>query len=289
MKVGQRLFVAVLPAIFGVFLRDFVSAITRGVVAHSGSADELDTIESKVHDLDRALTQALEESDRRVQAAEARAAEYSSILAGVAHLLATRLQDAELPLHVLLSSPFGSLNENQEELLAAARLAVEAADSEVRRLCTLLDLDHGTLTAAPQCVGLKELLRPALAMVQSRADVAHVTIRAEISDAAPRVTADLLHVQAALTTIFTNAVAHTPSGGAISIVAAEGDPGRIRIVVKHTGADDMADEAPLEMRLARRLIILQHGTLPSIAGQITIELPSESVTKAIHATPQTQA
>lgn len=204
-----------------------------------------------------------------------RAAEYAAVVDDVARVMATRLQEARLPLHVLLSSPFGALNENQEELIAAAQAALEAADEEVSRLRMLLALDRGEHPPVPQRVHLTELLRPALAVAQARARSAHVSIRTEISDTAHRVFADPLQLEAALTTLLTYAIAQAPSESEVCIVAEDAEPDRVRITITRSGSETPVAELPLDVRLARRLILLQQGTLPKTSGAIVINLPNE--------------
>jgi CheY-like chemotaxis protein len=190
-------------------------------------------------------------------------------------VLSARLQEARLPLHVLLSSPFGSLNENQEELISAAQAALDAADEEVSRLRLLLAIDRGEHPPVPQRIRLTELLRPPLAVAEARARTAHVSVRTNISDTAHRVIADPLQLEAALTTLLTYAIAQVPSGGEVHLVAEELEPDRIHITITCGGPETLVAELPLDVRLARRLILLQQGTLPKAPGAIVINLPNE--------------
>jgi signal transduction histidine kinase len=261
-------------------LRDLASAVTGGVITHSGTADELDSIESGVHDLNSAVQRARDAGERRVQRAEARQEEYTAIIDEVARLIASRLEEAELPLYVLLSSPFGALNENQEEMLGAAQTALDAADRDIRRLRTLLALDRGTLPTVRQPVSLTELLKPALAIMQAHGRSAHVSVNTSVSETAPRVIADAMQTQAALTAVLIDAVTRTPANGEISIKADEGEHGQIQIAIKHGGTDGSPSQPSLDIRLARRIIELQHGTLRESVGDILIELPGETLLSA---------
>jgi signal transduction histidine kinase len=346
MRVGQRLFLAVLPAILGVFtvvglaywgeyarqapqsliivaivaavvslgmawhntryvahriehlalrtgkvlpesqtprLRDLASAVTGGVITHSGTADELDTIESTVHDMNSAVQRAHDAGESRAQRAEARQAEYAAVIDEVARLMTSRLEEAEMPLHVLLASPFGSLNENQEEMLAAAQTALDLADRDVRLLRTLLALDRGELSVVPQPIGLTELLKPALAIAQAHGRSAKVAVHADISETAPRVIVDAMQTQAALTAILTNAVTRTPVDGEIDIKADESEHDRVQISVRHGETGEAMSQPALDIRLARRLIGLQRGALRESSGNITIELPGETPVSAAKA------
>ncbi|HXE61408.1 MAG TPA: hypothetical protein VN607_11915, partial [Gemmatimonadaceae bacterium] len=153
-------------------------------------ADELDVIEARMQGLATAVAAARDDGTRRERMAGERANEYATLIDDITGLMGTRIEEAQLPLHILLSSPFGALNENQEEMLSAAQSAVDSADVELRRLRKLVELDRGALTPVIQPIGLGELLRPALAIAQSRAVSASVQLHLDISDRAPRVLAD---------------------------------------------------------------------------------------------------
>lgn len=243
------------------------------------STDELDDIETTVHQLSGAVTRVRNESTRREEAAVARAAEYAAIVEEIAGVMTARLEEAELPLHVLLSSPFGSLNENQEEMLAAAHGAVGSADAEVRRLKSLIDLDRAAIPAVPQAIGLSELLRPTRAIAEARAHVAHVSLRVQVSDTAPRAVVDPVHTQAALTTILEDAVSRAGAGSEVDVDATECGTGQIRITITHHGAAQR-QAVSLQMRLARRLLALQRGSLLEETERMIVELPAESLTNA---------
>ena len=254
--------------------RDVASAVTAGVISQSDASDELDEIESTVHKLSGAALRARTESAQREHEAHARAVEYASVLDDVARLMTARLEDAELPLHVLLSSPFGSLNENQEEMLAAAQSALGLADAEVRRLRKLLDLDRGALAMTLQAVSLTELLRPAFAIAGAHAHRSHVSFHTEVSDTASRVIVDPVYAQEALTTVFRSAVDRTDADGRVVVEAREEEDGRVTITIAH-GSLAQVEGASLDTRVARRLLALQHGAIVEIPGRTTVEFPSE--------------
>jgi len=335
MRVGQRLFVAVVPAVIGVIavaglaywgqyartaplavivvgaiattaslwmawyntryvarrISDLAERTTRNSDSDGGSsetgrslgagtgpagADELDAIETTVHRLSGAVSRARGEGALRERAAVARATEYAAIAADIVSVMRARLEEAELPLHVLLSSPFGALNENQEELLTAARAAVGAADEEVRLLNSLLDLDRGRIHAMPQAIGLAEMLRPTLAIIEARARDARVDFRVRVSGAAPRAVADPVQIQAALVTILSDVVSRTPAGGEVGVQAGECQAGTMQIVITHRVAVRRS-VASLGARVAQRLVALQHGSMVEETDCTVVELPGESL------------
>ena len=348
MKIGQRLFLAVVPAVFGLFLvaalaywgryarsapelvviLAAVAAVVSLVVswrntsyvvhrvqrlaghtmsiggetsvstptarrdalrelgirapgAHDGGGahdvDELDHIEATVAGLSSAVVRAREEASRHEKEALERAREIEELLQAVTTRFAARTQDAQLPLHILLSSPFGELNENQEEMLGAAMSAVDAIDTEVRELQKLVQLHRGELSIVTQPINLAELLRPTLAIAAARAEVAHVQLRPFVSDTAPRAIVDAVHAQEAMTSPLIDAIAHTAEGGDVDVNAGESDRGRIRIsVTRRPMIAGAASSESLELRLARRLLEAQ-GCSITIDGAVTVvDLPSES-------------
>ena len=350
MKIGQRLFLAVVPAVFGLFLVTAlaywgryarsapelvvilaaVAAVaslvvswrnTRYVVhrvqrlaghtlsidgeastptarrealrdlgitargAHDGGAheaDELDHIEATVAGLSSAVARAREEASRQEKAALERAKEIEELLQAVTTRFAARTQDAQLPLHILLSSPFGELNENQEEMLGAAMSAVDAIDTEVRELQKLVQLHRGELSIVTQPINLAELLRPTLAIAAARAEVAHVQLRPFVSDTAPRAIVDAVHAQEAMTSILIDAIAHTTDGGDVDVNAGESDRGRIRIsITRRPMIAGAASPASLELRLARRLLEAQGCSITVDEAVTIVDLPSESASHVI--------
>ncbi len=352
MKIGQRLFLAVVPAVFGLFLvaalaywgryartapelvvilaalAAVVSLVvswrnTRYVVhrvkrlaghtisiegetspstpdsrrdalrdhaitapgAHDGGArevDELDHIEATVAGLSSAVVRAREEATRQAKEAVERAKEIEELLQGVTTRFAARTQEAQLPLHILLSSPFGELNENQEEMLGAAMTAVDAIDTEVRELQKLVQLHRGELSIVTQPMNLAELLRPTLAIAAARAEVAHVQLRPFVSDTAPRAIVDAVHAQEAMTSILIDAITHTAQGGDVDVNAGEGDRGRIRIsVTRRPMAAGAAGAASLELRLAQRLLGAQGCSITNDGAVTVVEMPSESASPVI--------
>jgi signal transduction histidine kinase len=202
--------------------------------------------------------------------ADAREAAAFERLENAVTAISARLREVQLPLHILLSSPFGELNENQEELLAAASDATDAADLHLRRLAKLLDLERGAMAMMPEPISVQDLLRPALAIAVARAKQRRIDVQVHIPDSAPRVVVDPVHAQEALSAILTSLVNGVPERSAIVVDAAEDESGGARIVINH---EDAAVAQSLEQRLATRLIEAQHGRVCDERGRTTIELP----------------
>ena len=239
-------------------------------------SDELDTIERRVHGLSHAVRTARDDRTRREEAAEARTAESTALLEQAVATIGASLQEIQLPLHILLSSPFGELNENQEEMLAAARSAAETADIHLRQLTTLMALERGGIAMVSQPTGLGELLRPPLAMAEARASHAHVPFSASVSEAAPRARVDPRFTEEALTTLFTDAVERTTPDQEVTIDASEAEEGRIRITIARGQGET---KRVLERRLALRLIEAQGGSVRDEDTLTVVDLPTEKVSQ----------
>lgn len=207
---------------------------------------------------------------RREGGADARAAAAFELLDNAIAAISARLREVQLPLHILLSSPFGELNENQEELLAAASDATDAVDLHLRQVAKLLDLERGVIVMMPEPISLQDLLRPALAVAIARAKQRRIDVQVHIPDSASRVVVDPVHAQEALSAILTSLVNRIPERSAVVIDSEEDESGGARIVVSH---EDMATAQSLEQRLATRLIEAQHGRVCDERGRTTIELP----------------
>jgi signal transduction histidine kinase len=239
-----------------------------------GTRDELDEIESTVHGLSDEVRAAEAERAAREAAADRRTEEMAALLNDLTARLADGMRDVQLPLHILLDSPFGELNENQEEMLQSARDAAEAAEVQLRQVRKFVELERGQVEMQVKPVGLAELLRPVLAIAEARAGKRNVALESSISPSAPRALVDPMHAQEAVTLALNDVVERVPDGGEVSVEAAESGPGAIAIRVTGIGADAPAS---LPMRLAERLIRAQGGSLRAASGELRIELRAEGL------------
>src|SRR6185437_13514099 len=228
-------------------------------------ADELDLIEARTQRLATAVAAAEDDGTRRARAAGARADEYAVLIDDITGVMSARIEDARLPLHILLSSPFGALNENQEEMLSAAQSAIDSADVALRRLRKLVELDLGAL------------MRPALAIAQSRATSASVQLHVDISDRAPRVLADATLAQEAITTLVCAAIATASAAADVAVRAGERADGRVAVEITHARSEGPAS---LDVRLARRLLAAQHARLTQDPERTIIDFPAERPLRA---------
>lgn len=223
----------------------------------------------------------------RERAAEDRVAIYSRLLEDLLRILPARLEESQLPIHILLESPFGELNENQEELLGAARNAIEAADVEVRRLRRLFALERGEVSFVKQPMGVAELLRAPLAIAAARAEKAGMSHRWSVPIELPRVLVDPTHMPEALTSELGIAIGRTAPGGALLVEASEArDGARVTISIAH---GDGANDFTADGLLARRTIELQGGTIAESPRATIIDLPAERLGTPTDASAKTTA
>ena len=80
-----------------------------------------------------------------------------------------QLDEVRLPLHILLETRFGELNENQEELLRDARNGADAMDVALRRLAQVADADRGA-PVQHELVQVNDVVRAVLPLARAAAE-----------------------------------------------------------------------------------------------------------------------
>ena len=326
MRVGQRLFLAVLPAILGVFtvaglaywgqyaheaphlvivvaviaavaslvvaslntryvaqrierlaaqgatarhasrpgMRNVADAVTGRTLADAGP-DELDAIESVVDHLSTAVTVAeAERVDLRREYAT-RLAEYTELLSAAATTVGGRLQEVRLPLHILLDNRFGDLNENQEEMLGAARTAADDADAELRALADIVALDTGRLVLRADSIRIGDVLRSLVPTVAAEAARVGAHLSADIGPVLPTVVGDRMRMHESLRVLL---VAWTRGAvpGSEPRLSADEDHGVTDIVLD--GGRRLAPTAATA--LARRLVHAHGATVLEEGSRLVI-------------------
>ncbi|WP_310568810.1 hypothetical protein [Gemmatimonas sp.] len=180
--------------------------------------------------MQKALQSVRDAADRDIAHAQAGADEHRQMLEQIVASMSERVREVQLPLHILLDTPFGALNENQEELLGAARQSAEAADAELRLLRRLLD-EPTMRRAEAEAITVTALLAPALAVVASAAEVALVRLVVDVLADLPPVRVPVSAVQESLATVLLELLASLPRGSDLGLSARiEGDVVALRIV-----------------------------------------------------------
>jgi signal transduction histidine kinase len=332
MRVGQRLFLAVLPAIvgllsvaalayFGEYARQapewlvalaIVASIVSAVIAWrnthyvaqrieqlagrrgesageagliqrattllgaslrphpggEGATDELDRIEHLVRELEHALASERTAQAARERALHERAREYTTLVDDAVSSAIHRMDEVRLPLHILLENRFGELNENQEEMLGAARAAAEASDESLRRLRDVVRVDLGLLRLRQERVRLQEVMESLAPALRSAAEDRGVTLDIDLSPDLPALSADRGRLQEALSNLLLHAIRHANEGATVTVRVAHD-----RQVVQLTVRDGAADARDGALALADRLVVAHAGSVERRDGELRIRLP----------------
>jgi signal transduction histidine kinase len=231
-----------------------------------GNADELDAIESTVTRLSSAVERAETNRVERERSFEQRAQDYAQMLSVVAQSAERSLEEIRLPLHILLENHFGELNENQEELLGAARAAAEAADAEIVSLRQIAELDLGVVTMRRDRVLPADLVRAIVPTLKAIADARGVVLRVDMEPLVPAVMTDQAAMQEAMSVLLSAALNSMSPGEATLSLAREGSV--VRIVL--SGASLPA--TGVNIARARRVIAANGGAVSASAGRVVVAL-----------------
>ncbi|GJG87074.1 hypothetical protein tb265_22550 [Gemmatimonadetes bacterium T265] len=241
-----------------------LTASPRAGAGHGGT-DEFDRIEQTVDRLGTALSASEAERARTAAETEAKLVEQATLLAAVSAAAMRRMDEARLPLHILLDTQFGELTPNQEELLADARDAAEQAFEAVRRLRALADVDRGAIELRREWVSVDEVVHAVLPAVQAQARRRGGRVRTALEPALPRTVGDRTRLTAALALLLGDAAAELADGSEQAI-ATGADAAGVWVSVAPAPAGDDAV-------LARRLLEVQGARVDVADGALRLTLP----------------
>jgi signal transduction histidine kinase len=266
------------------YLSDRIMRLTgsmpESATGDHAASDEFDRIERVVGHLGSALTASKAERERLNAAASARLEEEATMLAAVAHDSIAQLDGVRLPLHILLETRFGDLNENQEELLRDARTAADAMGAALRRLAQVADADRGALTVQRELVQVNDVVRAILPIARSAAERNGATVEVSLEPGLPRVWADRARLAEALTIVASQAAEATGSELPLVITTGRQPTGGVELTIApdRQRTDTLgASVTPIEGRAggliaAQRLISAQGGTMQADATGYAIRL-----------------
>ena len=247
---------------------------------HRGGLDEFDRIERVVDHLGSALSASEAERVRANASSAARLREEATMLAAVAHDSLAQLDDVRLPLHILLETRFGDLNENQEELLRDARSAADAMGVSLRRLAEVADADRGALTVKRELVQVNDVVRAILPLARAGAERQGARVEVALEPGLPRVWADRARLAEALSLFASQAAASTAPDRPLVVTTSRRRSGGVEITIVPNAVAGPGAESPAAhansansaevprpagsvvggTTLAERLISLQGGT-----------------------------
>lgn len=251
-------------------LRGMASAIVPSKA--SGPPDEIDEIENVVDRLSSAVAIAEVKSADREKLFEQRAQDYARLLSTIADASAKRLEEVRLPLHILLENKFGDLNDNQEEMLGAARNAAEAADADMMSLRQIAELDLGERQLRQDRMKPSELVDALRPMLIAAAEGAGVTLEIDVAPLLPAIIGDRAMLQDALVTVLRESVASANKDSRVRIEL-DREGSMIRFVMHGSGAAI----ATVRWAAAVRVIQSHGGSVERDANGLKIELPSEGL------------
>jgi signal transduction histidine kinase len=253
-----------------------LGAALRPHSATQGEADELDDIEQLLAQLTESLAHERRSSAMLAEATDVRMREYHSLVGAAVHGGLHALEEVRLPLHILLENRFGELNENQEEMLGAARAAADAADAALLQLRDVVQLDAGTLRVREERVRLQDVIAVTLPALRAAAAKHDVELHADISPALPALRGDRGRLQDALAALLLEAInAATPH----AILTLRGS--RDRKGVQLTCPFGTRGQLPDAYALATRIIRAHGGEVKVSDGTFTVHLPVSGESAAL--------
>jgi len=124
---------------------------------------------------------------------------------------------------------------SQEEYLPAIREQLDTLSVLVEDLFELARIDAGVLTLELHDARLGDLVSSCLRALDAEARARNIRLAAHVDPADPTVRIAPEKIERVLLNLLTNAVRHTPSDGAVSVVV-QPEPERVVVAVEDTGA-----------------------------------------------------
>lgn len=243
-------------------------AARRAPSTRTGISDEFDRIEQVVDHLGTALTKSESERLAAHEMSAVRLSEQSTLLAALVRDTMARLDDVRMPLHILLETGFGALNENQEELLRDARKAADELDEALRRMGQVADADRDAMPVQREFVQVNDVLRAILPLIRASADRRGVRVDALLEPGLPRVTADRARLAEALSLLAVVTVVMGDDGDTMSVMSQRAGTGVD--VALHPWRS--AEPQDLRVALALRLLTAQGATAEAAGEMLTVHI-----------------
>jgi len=244
--------------------------------AERGESDELDRIEELVGQLSEALERSRLAQESAEELVRTRQREYERLVAQSVESAITRLEEVRLPLHILLENRFGELNDNQEEMIGAARAAAEAVDADLLGLRDVVRLDLGEMRLRPERVRVQDVVVSLLPPLRLTGEARGVAVTMEVAPTTPPISVDRRQMQSALASLCRELLQRTPDRGTFRL---EVDHDRSHVQLRVSGFVGPCPEQPV-VALPSRIVEAHGGTLAWQEGQLQLTLPVAGATRA---------
>jgi two-component system, OmpR family, sensor histidine kinase BaeS len=120
---------------------------------------------------------------------------------------------------------------------------VEVIARLVDDLATLSNAEAGQLTLHREDIAPRELVEGAVSPLRASFNAAGVALSNDVPEGLPPIDVDVFRMRQVLSNVLTNALRHTPSGGAVSL-AATSDSDRVSLTISDTGEGITPDQVP---------------------------------------------
>jgi hypothetical protein len=200
--------------------------------------------------------------------------DYEAALVDAAESAERTLNDARMPIHILLSASFGELNDNQEEMLTAAATALERTAEELRSLRSLVDTSTVTKSDRTSIIRVADVLRCMQPELAAQASTNGVSFALKIEPALPAAIGMTAQVRDAIRLVLSDEIRFALPG--TSVLAEARSTPRDIIIEAISGAPR---SATVKLILADRLLRGQHGRLDHSDEGTTIVIPRAQPTR----------
>jgi signal transduction histidine kinase len=247
------------------------AATTPAAPRAAAPGDEIDEIERVVDQLSGAVESAETDSAHQAEVFAQRAEEYARLLVTVADTAARELEEVRLPLHILLENRFGDLNENQEEMLGAARAAAEVLDADVMSIRQIAELDLDEHPMRRDRIKPFELIEAIRPMLMASADAAGVAIELEIAPLLPAIVGDSARLQDAMVTVIRAVLAAAEPEARVRLVV-EQETRSVKVAISGGGAPRRS----IRWAAAMRVIRAHDGVVDERGNTLTLSFPTKT-------------
>jgi signal transduction histidine kinase len=133
------------------------------------------------------------------------------------------------------------------------------------------ELDRGSMELRADPIRVDDVVRGLLPTMQALAEPRSVRVEADIAPALPRVPADRMHLQEALSILLRSAVNRSPDGSTVRVTV-ESTNGVVRLTMTHGGVGTIP---PLERALVERLARSMNLTFAEASDATTVEFSTK--------------